>query len=67
MTKKFEVMVSRMDLILIGFKSYQASTMIREAKEHLSTIEGISFYSNRQVGVVPARIIEKLFGIQIIK
>ncbi|CAD5900489.1 DUF3173 family protein [Listeria innocua] len=67
MTKDFEVMISRLDLIHIGFKPHQASVMIREAKEHLSTVEGISFYSNRQVGVVPARIIEKLFDIQIIK
>lgn len=67
MTKDFEVMISRLDLIHIGFKPNQASVMIREAKEHLSTVEGISFYSNRQVGVVPARIIEKLFDIQIIK
>ncbi|HAP2864199.1 TPA: DUF3173 domain-containing protein [Enterococcus faecalis] len=67
MNKDFEVMVSRSDLIQIGFKPHQASVMIREAKKHLSIVEGISFYSNRQVGVVPARIIEKLFDIQIIK
>ncbi|EIQ7148835.1 DUF3173 family protein [Enterococcus faecalis] len=58
-------MVRSEDLIELGFKPYQAKQMIKECKEHLSKIEGISLYYNRQVNVVPARIIEKLFDIQI--
>ncbi|MGM0111202.1 DUF3173 family protein [Enterococcus sp. DIV0187] len=65
MTKNFEEMVSAKDLIELGFKPYQAKQIIKECKEYLANIEGISFYYNRQVAIVPARILEKLFGIQI--
>lgn len=65
MKTKFEIMVSSNDLIDLGFKPFQAKQMIRECKEHLVTVEGIDFYDNRQVNIVPARIIEKLFSIQI--
>lgn len=65
MKTKFEIMVSSDDLINVGFKPFQAKQMIRECKEHLVTVEGIDFYDNRQVNIVPARIIEKLFSIQI--
>ncbi|MDU5337091.1 DUF3173 family protein [Enterococcus sp.] len=66
MKTKFEIMVSSNDLIDLGFKPFQAKQMIRESKEHLVTVEGIDFYDNRQVNIVPARIIEKLFSIQIL-
>lgn len=66
MNKKFEVMISADDLIDLGFKPFQAKQMIRECKEHLSQIEGIDFYDNRQINIVPARIIKKLFSIQIL-
>lgn len=58
-------MVNRSDLIQMGFKSNQARQMLKESKEYLTKIEGLSFYSNRQVSVVPARIIEKLYHIQL--
>lgn len=65
MEKSFEVMVSAKELITMGFKPYQAKQMIRKCKDYLVTSEGIEFYRNRQVRIVPARIIEKLFNIQI--
>lgn len=61
----FEAMVSSKELIETGFKPYQAKQIIRECKEYLSEIEGISLYYNRQVNIVPARVIEKLFNIQV--
>ncbi|HFD1634319.1 TPA: DUF3173 family protein [Enterococcus faecium] len=67
MEKEFDIMVSRKDLINMGFKSNQAYQMIREAKNFLVKIEGVDFYNNRQVSVVPARTIEKLFHLKINK
>lgn len=67
MKKEFDVMVSRNDLIEIGFKPTQASNMLKESKDYLVKVEGVSFYDNRQINVVPARIIEKLFHIQIVR
>lgn len=40
-------------------KLHQTSLMIIEVKEYLSTVRGIIFYSNHQVGIVLARFIEK--------
>lgn len=65
MEKSFEVMVNSDDLIALGFKPYQSKKMIRECKEYLAKIEGIDFYYNRQVRIVPARTIEKLFSIKV--
>lgn len=67
MEKSFEMMVSCKDLTELGFKPYQAKQIIRESKEYLAQVEGIAFYYNRQVSVVPARVIEKLFNIQTMK
>lgn len=65
MSKCFETMVSCKDLIELGFKPYQAKQIIKECKEHLANVEGIYFYYNRQINIVPARIVEKLFNIQL--
>lgn len=65
MRNNFEIMVSSEELIELGFKPYQAKQIIRECKDYLTQVEGIDFYYNRQVGIVPARVIEKLFNIQV--
>ncbi|WP_430617346.1 DUF3173 family protein [Enterococcus sp. AZ188] len=67
MEDNFDLMVGKADLINMGFKPNQAAKMLKEAKEFLVRIEGIEFYSNRQISVVPARIIEKLFYLKISK
>ncbi|GMC04623.1 hypothetical protein K5E_26620 [Enterococcus thailandicus] len=63
--KTYDVMIDRSRLIELGFKPSQASKIIREAKEYLANVQGIKFYSGRQVAAVPARIIQKLFYIEI--
>lgn len=67
MRNEFDLMVNKKDLINMGFKPNQAGQIIKESKEYLVKIEGVNFYSNRQVSVVPARIIEKLYHIQVSK
>ncbi|NTP76692.1 DUF3173 family protein [Enterococcus faecium] len=67
MSKTFEIMINDKDLIELGFRPYQAKQIIKECKEYLVKIEGIDFYYNRQVRIVPARIVEKLFNIQLEK
>lgn len=59
-------MVSRHDLEKMGFKRNQAQTMVRECKDYLVRIEGIDLFNNRQICVVPARTIEKLYHIQLL-
>ncbi|MBO6438781.1 DUF3173 domain-containing protein [Enterococcus faecalis] len=63
----FETMIGCKDLIDLGFKPYQAKQIMKQCKEYLVKVEGIDFYYNRQVDIVPARIIEKLFNIQMVK
>lgn len=58
-------MVNARDLIELGFKPHQAKQMIRECKNHLANVEGIDLYYNRQVKIIPARILQQLFGLQI--
>lgn len=62
----FETMVSCKELVELGFKPYQAKQILRKCKEYLAQVEGIDFYYNRQVSVVPARVVEKLFNIQVL-
>lgn len=65
METKCDFMVNRAILTEMGFKPSQAARMIKESKAYLARIEGIDFYNNRQVGVVPSRVIEHLFHIQV--
>ncbi|EHP2905298.1 TPA: DUF3173 family protein [Listeria monocytogenes] len=51
----------------MGVKPYQVKRFSREGKEYLTQVKGIAFYYNRQVSVVPARVIEKIFNIQTMK
>lgn len=65
MERSFEVMVNASDLIELGFRPYQAKQMIKDCKEYLTKVEGIDLYYNRQINIVPARTLKKLFGLQI--
>ncbi|WP_087663150.1 DUF3173 family protein [Enterococcus cecorum] len=67
MEEKFDEMISKKDLIKIGFKPHQATMIIAKAKKFLVYNEGIEFYNNRQVSIVPARVIKQLFHINIKK
>lgn len=67
MINEFDIMITKSDLISMGFKNNQATQMLREAKQYLVNVEGIYLYNNRQISVVPARIIEKLFHLKIRK
>ncbi|EAC2531352.1 DUF3173 domain-containing protein [Listeria monocytogenes] len=67
MEKCFDTMASCKDLIELGVKPYQVKRFSRECKEYITQVKGIAFYYNRQVSVVPARVIEKLFNIQTMK
>lgn len=67
MEKDFDTMVNRSDLINLGFKANQATQMIKEAKKFLINIEGVELYNNRQINMVPSRVIEELFHLKINK
>lgn len=55
-------LVSKKDLMNVGYSNYHASKIIREAKI-LLVKKGFTYYQNRRLGVVPNFAIEELIGI----
>ena len=41
MINEFDIMITKSDLISMGFKNNQATQMLREAKQYLVNVEGI--------------------------
>lgn len=54
-------MVSKKDLIKIGFKPNQAVNIIRMAKISMVN-NGFPYYNNKRVGVVPFHAVEEIIG-----
>lgn len=56
-------MVTKNDLMLLGFGTSQSADIIRKAKA-LMVGKGYGFYSSRKLGRVPAQAIEEILGIE---
>lgn len=56
-----ERLISKLDLIHLGYSDYLASKIIRETKR-LLVKQGFSYYNNRRIGKVPAAAVEKIIG-----
>lgn len=54
--------VTKDDLIELGFKPYQAKTIIREAK-HFMVEQGYGYYNNKRLGCVPSFAVDSVVGI----
>ncbi|TGD19493.1 DUF3173 domain-containing protein [Levilactobacillus suantsaiihabitans] len=57
-------MVNASDLEAIGFKRYQAQTIIRQAKL-LMVKKGFGLYNGKRLGVVPLDPVEKIIGVKL--
>lgn len=55
-------MISKKELELMGFKTNQAVTIIREAKIRMVN-KGFPYYNNKRVGVVPQFVVEEIIGV----
>lgn len=54
-------MISKKDLVAIGFKPNQAVNIIRMAKNSM-VIKGFPYYNNKRVGIVPLHAVEEIIG-----
>lgn len=54
-------MITKKELIKLGFGPSQSSDIIRKAK-HLMVNKGYDYYSNRKLGCVPIEAIEEILG-----
>jgi len=53
------------DLIEIGYKKYQAITLIRMAKT-IMVQRGCPYYNNKRLGRVPRHVVESILGVSLI-
>lgn len=58
-------MVNADDLEKLGFKKYQAQTIIRQAKE-LMVNQGFGLYNGKRLGIVPSDAVEKIIGVKLV-
>lgn len=58
--------ICRKDLEALGFKTHQATTIIRQAKTRMVN-QGYPYYNNKRVGVVPRQVIEEIIGIPLVQ
>ncbi|AQS08315.1 hypothetical protein CLOBY_03870 [Clostridium saccharobutylicum] len=53
------------DLIEMGYKKYQAISLIREAKA-IMVQKGCPYYNNKRLGRVPRRVVEEILGVSLV-
>jgi len=56
------VTICKDDLIEMGYKKYQAISLIREAKA-IMVQKGCPYYNNKRLGRVPREVIEEILGV----
>ncbi|WP_332238486.1 DUF3173 domain-containing protein [Sporolactobacillus sp. KGMB 08714] len=56
------VTVSKDDLIELGFKKYQAVSLIRQAKAIMVHQHKCAYYNNKRLGIVPRFAVESILG-----
>lgn len=53
------------DLIELGYKKYQAISLIRQAKT-IMVQKGCPFYNNKRLGRVPTVVVETILGVSLV-
>lgn len=53
------------DLIRMGYKKYQAISLIREAKA-IMVQKGCPYYNNKRLGRVPREVVESILGVSLV-
>nr|WP_072536929.1 DUF3173 family protein [Anaerococcus mediterraneensis] len=59
-----KMMVTKDDLIDIGFKEHQAKVIIQRAKKELVN-DGYPLYNGTRIGCVPKSYVEKIIGVSL--
>ncbi|MDC0811227.1 DUF3173 family protein [Lactococcus petauri] len=58
-------LISKQDLILLGYKEHTASSIIKQAKTYMVYNRKVPFYNNRRLGLVPRDVVESLIGVKL--
>ena len=56
--------VNKEDLIIMGYNTYTAISIIRQAKQ-IMVQKGYAFYNNRRLGRVPISAVEEILGVSL--
>lgn len=57
-----EKLITKKDLVAIGYSEHSAGKIIRETKQ-LLVKQGFSYYNNRRIGKVSAATVEKVIAL----
>lgn len=57
-------MITKNDLIEIGFSKHTSMSLIRQAKQ-IMVQKGYPFYNNKRLGRVPKEIVESILGCEL--
>ena len=60
-----KLLISKDDLIKLGYKKHTAISIIQAVKQDLVYNKGIPFYNNRRLGLVPRERVENLIGVNL--
>lgn len=58
-------LISKQDLIELGYKEHTASSIIKQAKTIMVYNRKVPFYNNRRLGLVPRDVVESLIGVRL--
>lgn len=58
------LVISKNDLVALGYGEYQASDIIRKTKA-LMVNKGYSYYTNKRLGIVPVSAVEEVLGLEL--
>lgn len=56
--------VTKKDLMKLGFSSWQAMMLVKQAKAKLAS-QGLTWYESKGLGRVPLETVEELLGVKI--
>ncbi|WP_217581812.1 DUF3173 domain-containing protein [Lysinibacillus sp. GbtcB16] len=57
--------VCKDDLIKLGYKKYQAISLIRQSKA-IMVQKGCPYYNNKRLGRVPRDVVESILGVSLV-
>lgn len=58
--------ICKEDLINMGFKKYQAITLIQQGKAIMVNERQCPYYNNKRLGRVPTEVIELILGVSLV-
>lgn len=56
--------ICKEDLVKLGYRNYQAISLIRQAKA-IMVQKGCPFYNNKRLGRVPKDVVESILGVSL--